>query len=227
VFEVALPGARALFTTRQGGFSTGRFNSRNLGLMTEDDEEVVRKNVEQLKDELGLPRLQLLQQVHGNLIEEVSGESTGTIPIADGAITAERLSGMLITGADCPPVILASETRLAALHCGWRPVAAEIIEKAAALFGDEEFVAAVGPGICQNHFEVGQEVIDALGEDGAAHADGRKLHLTGVIETRLRRVGAQSVQIVDRCTHCEPEHFFSHRRDNGVTGRQAAVAWRI
>ena len=227
MFEVPLPGARALFTTRLGGSSAAPFDSRNLGLLTEDDETVVRRNIDQLKNELDLTSMQLLQQVHGGEIEHVSPATTGTIPIADGAITTERLHGLLITGADCPAVILASENRLAALHCGWRPVAAGIIEDAVAHFGGEEIHAAIGPGICQDHFEVGQEVIDAMGVDGPAHADGRQLDLRGIIATRLKRAGAVNVHVVDRCTHCEPEYFFSHRRDNGVTGRQAGVAWRI
>jgi YfiH family protein len=227
MFEVALPGARALFTTRLGGTSTGAFDSRNLGLLTEDDEIAVRANIDQLKTELGLPTLQLLEQVHGEQLLHVTPATAGTIPIADGAITTERHAGMLITGADCPAVMLASETRLAALHCGWRPVAGGLIEKAAHEFAGEEFEAAVGPGICQKHFEVGPEVIEAMGEDGEAHADGRQLDLIGIIETRLTRAGAKHVHVVDRCTHCEPEYFFSHRRDNGVTGRQAGVAWRV
>ncbi|MGH2959055.1 MAG: polyphenol oxidase family protein [Solirubrobacterales bacterium] len=227
MFEVPLPGARALFTTRLGGSSEGPFDSRNLGLMTEDDEIVVRQNIDQLKNELDLPTLQVLQQVHGDVIEQVTPATTGTIPIADGAITTERLHGLLITGADCPAVVLASDERLAALHCGWRPVSAGIIESAVEQFNGEEFHAAIGPGICQKHFEVGPEVIDAMGADGPAHSDGRQLDLVGIIEARLKRAGAANVHIIDRCTHCEPEYFFSHRRDNGVTGRQAGIAWRI
>jgi YfiH family protein len=227
MFEVDLPGARALFTTRLGGNSSGSFDSRNLGLLTEDDATVVRRNIDELKEELGLPTMQLLQQVHGDLIEHVSPATAGTIPIADGAITTERLAGILITGADCPAVMIASEHRLAALHCGWRPVAADIIEAAAEQFGDEEFEAAIGPGICVDHFEVGPEVIEAMGPDGVEHSSGRQLDLRAVIEARLRRAGAKHIHMVDRCTYCEPEYFFSHRRDNGVTGRQAGIAWRI
>lgn len=227
MFEVPLPGARVLFTTRLGGSSTAPFDSRNLGLVTDDDQTVVRSNIDQLKSELDLPSMQLLQQVHGGDIELVSSATTGTIPIADGAITTERLHGLMITGADCPAVMLASANRLAALHCGWRSVAAGILENAVGHFGGEEIHAAVGPGICQDHFEVGQEVIDAMGVDGPAHADGRQLDLVGIIETRLKRAGVANVHVVARCTHCEPEYFFSHRRDNGVTGRQAGVAWRV
>ncbi|MBJ7457632.1 MAG: laccase domain-containing protein [Thermoleophilaceae bacterium] len=227
MFEVPIPGGRALFTTRLGGSSTGSYASRNLGLLTDDDDVIVRGNIEQLKQELGLSTIQLLEQVHGDTIEEISSATTGTIPIADGMFTGERGMGMLITGADCPAAFLASETRLVALHCGWRPVAAGIVEKGAEVFRGERFEAVIGPGICQDHFEVGPEVVQEMGEDGVAHSDGRQLDLRGIIETRLKRAGAARVHTVDRCTHCEPEYFFSHRRDNGVTGRQAGIAWRV
>jgi YfiH family protein len=227
MFEVSLPGARALFTTRHSGSSEGPYGSLNLGLMTDDDDVIVRENIEKLKDDFGLPSLQLLEQVHGDVLIEVSPHTTGTIPIAVGAFTTERQAGILITGADCPAVILASEERLAALHCGWRPVSAGILEQAVDQFDGEEFEAVVGPGICQDHFEVGPEVVEAMGADGEAHSDGRQLDLTGIIETRLNRLGAKRVHVIDRCTYCEPEYFFSHRRDNGVTGRQAGIAWRI
>jgi len=227
VFEVELPAARAIFTTRLGGHSDAPFASRNLGLFTDDDESTVRKNIDGLKADFGLTSLQLLRQVHGEVIEPVTPASHGTIPIADGAITSERDVGLLITGADCPAVSLASSERLAALHCGWRPVAAGIIESAARMFEGETFEAVVGPGICQDHFEVGPEVLEAMGADGIDHSSGRQLDLRGVIRARLERSGARSVHVVERCTHCEPELFFSHRRDGAATGRQAGIAWRI
>jgi YfiH family protein len=227
MFEVAVPGARALFTTRGGGKSAGPYASRNLGLFTDDDDEVVRENIDALKEELGLESIQLLRQVHGDELITVSPSTHGTIPIADGAVITESDVGILVTGADCPTVVLASENRLAVLHCGWRPVSDDIIEKAAEHFQGEEYDAVIGPGICQKHFEVGPEVIEAMGPDGAKFADGRQLDLPGIIAHRLNLAGADRVHTVDRCTYCEPELFYSHRRDAGITGRQAGIAWRI
>jgi YfiH family protein len=227
MFEVPLPGARAIFTTRHKGESDGPYASLNLGLFTDDDEVVVRGNIDKLKEELGLDALQLFQQVHGDVVQTVSPASHGTIPIADAGVTTERDVGIMITGADCPTVMLATEDRLAVLHCGWRPVVSGLIENAAEEFRGEPFHAVIGPGICQAHFEVGPEVVEAMGPDGAEFADGRQLDLAGVIRRRLERAGAEHIHQIDRCTFCEPELFFSHRRDAGVTGRQAGIAWRI
>ncbi len=227
MFEFDLPGARVVFTTRSGGISEGPYESRNLGVFTEDDQTAVRRNIDQLCEELELGELQLLRQVHDAHVEDFSSGASSRTPIADGATTTARGSAVLITGADCPTVVLASEERMTALHCGWRPVAAGLIEAAARDFEAQSFQAVVGPGICMDHFEVGPEVIDAMGESGERYSNGRQLDLAAVIDHRLKSAGASRVHRIDRCTYCEPELFFSHRRDGGVTGRQGGVAWRI
>lgn len=216
-----------VFTTREGGHSEGPFASRNLGRATQDDPATVEKNLEHLADELGHDELQLLRQVHSDQVVTVGGDRAVSMPLGDGATTTDRHFPILITGADCPAVFIGSGDRLTALHCGWRPVAAGIIEAALAGFAGDNFNAVIGPGICADHFEVGPEVVAAMGVDGAAFSSGRQLDLTAIIRHRLERGGATRVQSIDRCTYCEPELFFSHRRDGELTGRQAGVAWRI
>jgi YfiH family protein len=126
--------------------------------------------------------------------------------------------------ADCLPVALAGAGRVAMLHCGWRGLAGGIVERAAALF-DEPPAAAVGPGIGRCCYEVGEEVLEAFADvEGAA--EGRMLDLRTVAEARLRAAGVSRVEQVDLCTACRPDLFFSHRRDAGVTGRQAGIVWR-
>lgn len=227
MFEVDLTGARVVFTTRLGGSSKGPYASRNLGVLTEDDASIVQHNLSRTKSEFELESLQLLRQVHGSVIERVGAATHGTLPIADGALVTERHSPVLITGADCPAVVLATPSKLVSLHCGWRSVAGGIIEAAADQLAGEQFTAALGPGICSDHFEVGDEVVAAMGVHGPNFASGRQFDLPGMIRHRLELAGATRVHHVERCTHCEPDLFFSHRRDNGVTGRQGAIAWRI
>lgn len=227
MIEVALTHARAVFTVRNGGVSEGVYASLNLGLNTGDDKLAVRRNLDDLKDHFSLPSIQLLKQVHGGEYVSASSATTGTQPIGDALVTSDSLRGLLTVGADCPSVLLASKTRVAAVHCGWRPVAAGLIERVTGEFSGEVFEAAIGPGICRDHFEVGDEVVDAMGEDGAEFTQGRQMDLAGIIERRLLRAGATRVQSVDRCTFCEPEHFFSYRRDGVETGRQGGLVWRV
>jgi copper oxidase (laccase) domain-containing protein len=110
------------------------------------------------------------------------------------------------------------------LHCGWRPLAGGIIEKALDLF-DHVPAAAVGPGIGGCCYEVGEEVLAAFPDVGEA-ATGRMLDLRAVIAARLAAAGVTDVQHDDHCTSCEPDRYFSHRRDDGVTGRQAGIIVR-
>jgi polyphenol oxidase len=123
--------------------------------------------------------------------------------------------------ADCIPLALAGGGRAAILHCGWRGLAEGIVEKGLERF-DEPPAAAVGPGIGPCCYEVGPEVLEAFeGVDGAA--DGRMLDLRAIIAHKLAEGGVEEVQHLDHCTSCRPELYFSHRRDGGVTGRQAGL----
>jgi polyphenol oxidase len=121
-------------------------------------------------------------------------------------------------------VALAGPGRVAMLHCGWRGVAAGIVESAVARF-EEPPAAAIGPGIGRCCYEVGDEVLVAF--DGLPGVtDGRMLDLRAVVRRRLEACGVQEVADVDLCTSCREDLFFSHRRDRGVTGRQGGLVWR-
>jgi copper oxidase (laccase) domain-containing protein len=116
------------------------------------------------------------------------------------------------------------------LHCGWRGLAGGIIGRALTLF-EETPSAAVGPGIGRCCYEVGPEVLEAFADLDSASADspgvasGRMLDLRAVAEAKLQAGGVQRIEHTDLCTACRPDLLFSHRRDHGVTGRQAGLAW--
>jgi polyphenol oxidase len=230
-----LPNATVTFTTRQGGVSEGPYESLNLGILTDDDPGRVTENRHRAAREAGVHPDQMAMgwQVHGTDLREwsepppdrVYGEPGGKdLPRLDGHLTREAGLGLLVLVADCFPVALSDGEQAAMLHCGWRPLAGGILEKALARF-DGAPAAAVGPGIGGCCYEVGEEVLDAFADiDGAA--SGRMLDLRKVIAAKLDAAGVTDVQHVDRCTSCEPELYFSHRRDGGVTGRQAGIIVR-
>ena len=86
--------------------------------------------------------------------------------------------------------------------------------------------AAIGPGIGRCCFEVGEEVLAEFSHLGDDIADGRMLDLGLVCERLLRNAGVTQIERSGLCTSCERELFFSHRRDDGVTGRQAGIVCR-
>jgi polyphenol oxidase len=230
-----LPNATVTFTTRQGGVSEGPYESLNLGALTEDEREHVVANRLRAARLAGVDpeRMAMGYQVHGTTLHEWSEpppdrpyvEPGGKqLDHADGHLTREPGLGLMVLVADCYPVALSDGEQVAILHCGWRPLAAGMIEKALARF-DSRPAAAVGPGIGGCCYEVGDEVREAFADvEGAA--SGRMLDLRVVIGAKLAAAGVSQVEHLDRCTSCEPELYFSHRRDNGLTGRQAGIIVR-
>jgi purine-nucleoside/S-methyl-5'-thioadenosine phosphorylase / adenosine deaminase len=217
-----LPGARAIFSTRQGGVSEGPYSSLNLGLLTDDQPEHVRENRARLARESAVAgdRVVMGWQVHGADLQEWQ-EPSEDRPRVDGHLTRERDLPMLVLVADCYPVALSDGKCAAMLHCGWRPLAGGILQNAVARF-DAPPAAAVGPGIGGCCYEVGPEVAERFADvEGAL--DGRMLDLRTVIDARLREAGVTEIEHLDRCTSCEPDLYFSHRRDHGVTGRQGGM----
>jgi YfiH family protein len=227
--ELDLPGGRVAFSTRLGGVSEGPFASLNLGILTDDEPDRVRENRDLLAAGVGVERERVTmgRQVHGTAIRRWEGppEPGAQLEEVDGHVTAERGLPLLVLAADCLPVALIGGGRAAMLHCGWRGLAGGIIERAVTEhFGGEPPVAAMGPGIGRCCYEVGDEVLDAFADlDGVA--SGRMLDLRAVARRKLEAVGVTRIEDVDLCTSCREDLFFSHRRDNGVTGRQGGMAW--
>jgi copper oxidase (laccase) domain-containing protein len=110
------------------------------------------------------------------------------------------------------------------LHAGWRGLAGGILAKGAAALGEGRKAAAIGPGIGVCCFEVGDEVREAFADHQVAQR-GRHLDLKAIARRQLRGAGGERGEDCDLCTACAAGLFFSHRRDHGVTGRQAGIAW--
>jgi polyphenol oxidase len=233
VIRVELPGGGVAFSTRQGGVSEGGYESLNLGVKTGDATENVIENRRRVADAVGLApeRIARIWQVHGSELSEWAdypgppGWTDIGRPLnhADGQLTSLPGLGLSVLVADCLPVALIAPGRAAMLHCGWRPLAAGIVEKALATF-DEPPAAAIGPGIGRCCYEVGEEVLAEFA-DIEGVADGRMLDLRMVVRCKLEAAGVSTIEDVDLCTSCRPDLFFSHRRDKGVTGRQGGFAW--
>jgi copper oxidase (laccase) domain-containing protein len=242
-----LPGAgRALFTTRAEG---------NLSTMRGPGHERGGEQRDRLCEELGLRRLCASRQVHGATVHRVSAlaetatdagdtcfagisestdagdtcfasicESTGAGD-ADGNATALRAVGTMVLVADCLPVVIGCEGAVAALHAGWRGLAAGVLEEGVRalreLGGQGEILAIVGPGARVCCYEVGEEVHAVF---GGTHRQGRNLDLGALARDRLEATGAR-VKDTGVCTICD-RRLFSHRREGIQAGRQAGIAWR-
>jgi len=227
---IDLPGARAVFTTRRGGFSSGPFESLNLGRLTSDRPEVVERNRARVAEQVGR-RLAMAHQVHGATIhraEELPGDPQ--LVQGDGIVAREPDRAPAVLVADCLPVVVAGQGAVAMLHAGWRGLASGIVAAGVAALresspADGALQAAIGPGIQACCYEVGQEVHQAFVSYGPAVRRGSNLDLAAVARAQLERAGVEVVHDAGVCTACAEELFFSHRRDRGLTGRQAGIAW--
>ncbi len=236
---IDLPGAHALFTTRRGGFSDGPYASLNLGRLTADRPEAVQRNRARLQSEIGRPPA-FIRQVHGTRVRIITALSDDGVaplpeegielPEADGQATALPDVAPMVMTADCLPIAIAGEKAVTMVHAGWRGLAggivAEGVRAVRELGAEGPLGAAIGPGAGGCCYEVGDEVHSEFVDYGDLARRGRNLDLKAIAREQLERAGVERVYDVDLCTICsDPSLFFSHRRDRGVTGRQAGLAW--
>jgi hypothetical protein len=224
---------RVAFGSRVGGVSGGPYESLNVGVLTDDDPANVIENRRRLAGAAGVDPSQVPigLQVHKAdiAVHEAPQEPS---PYLEPGTALDEVDGHVVRGpglaplvltADCLPVALAGPGGVAMLHCGWRGLAAGIVARGAALV--EASAAAIGPGIGPCCYEVGPEVLDAFADLGEGIADGRMLDLAEVARRTLARAGVERIESAGLCTFCEAGLFFSHRRDQGRTGRMGNLAW--
>lgn len=230
-YAIDLQGARAVFTTRRGGYSSGPYQSLNLGRLTDDRPEDVDRNRTTLVAKLGLP-LSYIRQVHGIEVRRVSAPQPPglEIPEADGQVGAQAGFALMVMVADCLPIAVAGEGAVAMLHAGWRGLARGILTEGARavreLGARGPLTAAIGPGAGPCCYEVGEEVHEVFAAFGPDVRRERNLDLKLIARRQLEQAGVETVHDIGLCTMCsDPSLFFSHRRDRGVTGRQAGLAW--
>jgi YfiH family protein len=240
--DLEAAGFAVAFTERGGGVSTGSFRSLNLGLRSGDDPALVAENRGRLSAALGIDRFACAQQVHGARIHRVGWKDAGSgyrdpaesFRGVDALLTDERDLALAVLTADCVPVVLADPGfgRLAVIHAGWRGTAAGILVEALGVFDDPAAVmAAIGPAVGPDHYEVGEDVaaaVSAACPSGAVTTrDGSRLYLDlpASIGAILEGAGVRRISRTEVCTACEPDRFFSYRRD-GSAGRQGVVAVR-
>lgn len=240
------------FSTRLGGVSKGVFESLNLGRLERGDDPVcVAENWAILGRALGMDTRRLVQgkQVHGNHVRIASAEDAHAITetaaweSADGYVTNVPGVPLVVFTADCVPLLMEDTQAgvVAAIHCGWRPAAADIqknaLEAMISLGATPANIrAALGPSIHRCCFQTGPEVPAAMEEllGGAGEglyepdpaAEGRfRLDLPGAVKRRLIQLGVpeENIEIIGHCTMCMPETYWSHRAMGLARGSQANV----
>jgi len=233
---------QAVSTLRAGGVSGSPYQGLNLGDHVGDDLIAVGENRRRLEQTLKLPSSPIwLKQVHGTSVIEVAGIQSLDIE-ADAALTTQSGIVCAVLTADCLPLLFCDRqgTRVAAVHAGWRGLAAGIVESAvqALAVPADDLLVWLGPAIGSAVFEVGAEVRDIfIAHDRAAQQafhyrpqpSGRDCYLADIYllaRMRLQLLGVEAIYGGQYCTYSDSAAFYSYRRD-GVTGRQASLIWMV
>lgn len=241
-------GVTAFSTTRIGGCSKGRYASFNCSPYCGDEPLAVRENMFRLCDMLpSIPIGWVIpHQVHGTKILAVDErflslsqqERTERLEGIDALITDKPGYCLCVSTADCIPVLLYDEKRkvVAVVHAGWRGTVAYIVEKTIRRMCDqygsspENIIAAIGPGISLEAFEVGVEVYEAFLEAGFPmekvarwYRPSSRWHidLWEANKWQLQRCGivCEHIELSGVCTYLQCDDFFSARRLGIQSGR--------
>ncbi|MEO8905262.1 MAG: peptidoglycan editing factor PgeF [Polyangiaceae bacterium] len=235
-------GFRHAFFTRNGGVSTGAYQSLSFSIAAGDDPDNVRQNLERAGVALGVEatRIHFLSQVHGRVAHTLTGiETQAKLVSVEGDALVSRVPGLAcaVRSADCVPVLLADRRSgaVSAIHAGWRGAVQGVVSATVAALRaiepNPDLVAAIGPHISLPAFEVSNDVAetilsasldpDILDRSRAKpHVDLRRM-----LRAELRSLGLAPAAIddVNGCTVLQPELFFSFRRDGKASGRHLSA----
>lgn len=239
------------FSTRLGGVSGGVCSTMNLSFARGDDEEAVKENFRRMAKAIGVSPEDIVfsAQTHTTNVREVKEEDRGNgyardvrYTDVDGLVT--NIPGICLATfyADCVPLYFVDPVKKAIglSHSGWRGTVGKIgkctVEKMMALYGSDpkDILAAVGPSICQDCYEVSEDVIEEFRANFAEEYwndlfyrkdDGKyQLNLWKANEIVFSEAGIlpEHMAISNLCTCCNSELLFSHRASHGKRGNLGA-----
>lgn len=235
------------FTGRNGGVSSGCFDSLNFSFKRENNQDNVLNNYNILADLLNIDTQSfvLVNGEHTSRViyvdEDVKGMGIcreNLMSVSDGMTTDKQDLVLTSTHADCVPVYFLDPTKpaISITHAGWRGTYAHIVLKTIDLMREkygskpEDILVAVGPCIGKCCFEVGKDVAsmfeDEFGKDVISQKE-RSVHIdliSCIVEDLIDfDILEEHINVANICTSCKEEDFFSHRRDKGKTGTMLAA----
>ncbi len=239
------------FSTRIGGVSEGIFSSMNLSFSRGDDEASVRENFKRMAEAIGVEPNSLVSaaQTHTTNVRKVTAEDKGkgiVYPLdyqdVDGLITNEPGICLTTFYADCVPLFFIDPVHKAIglSHSGWRgtvgKMGQETLRRMKEEYGTDakDVIAAVGPSICQDCYEVSEDVIEKFKEAFDEIYWGElfyqkennkyQLNLWKANEIILLEAGVpkENIAVTNVCTNCNSDVLFSHRATKGQRGSLAA-----
>jgi purine-nucleoside/S-methyl-5'-thioadenosine phosphorylase / adenosine deaminase len=242
-FDIFPPTVRQGIFTRHGGVSPAPWNTLNVGGTVGDAADNVRENRLRSFATLNRPIDSLFDvwQVHSADVVVADRPRPAEQPHqkADVILTRETSVTLYMRFADCVPILLydAIQGAVGMAHAGWlgtvRGASRVAVEAMQSEFGSRprDLIAAIGPSIGPDHYEVGEDVrervVEAFGDQADQLIENRdgKLYLDLWASNRLQlqRAGVDQIEVAGVCTACHTDDWFSHRAEHGRTGRFGAL----
>ncbi len=233
----------SVVSTRVGGVSQGPYHELNMGYHVGDDPENVTENRKIFFNAIGieLDSLVLARQIHSDNIMVVDKSHAGYgaydfesgLPGTDAIITNSNSIAIGILTADCVPVMLFDPIKkvIGVAHAGWKgsllKIAKKTVLKMKEVYGTEpnDCLVALGPCIGKCCYEVSDNIIEQFGKafNHEFKKDENKLDLLQVIKIQLFEIGVKNITCMELCTACNRNLFYSHRAENGLTGRMISL----
>ncbi len=224
-----LSGLHHGFFTRKGGVSSGIYKGLNCGAGSSDSFEAVTANRILVAKSMGVEpdRLATVYQVHSKKAVHLAEPPVGSPPKADAMVTCRQGIALCVLTADCQPVLFADRKAgvVGAAHAGWKGALGGVLETTidameSAGASRERIVAAIGPAISQNAYEVGPEFLDEFHSSdlhslrffAMGTGDRYRFDLPGYSLYRLRMAGIAHAEWTRHCTYTDETRFFSYRR---------------
>jgi len=231
--------------TRQGGESPEPWKSLNVGGTVGDIPDRVRQNRYRSFEALNRDKNSIFDvwQVHSadTVLANSAHPRSNTPPLykADGIVTVNPEVTLFMRFADCTPILLYDpKSRVVGIvHAGWqgtvKRAAGNAIKTMQAAFGSnpEDILAAIGPAIGPDHYEVGRDVIEQVNysfREDSKHVLHKQANRTffdlwAANKIVLEQAGVKQIEVCGLCTACHPEDWYSHRQQKGKTGRFGAL----
>jgi len=239
-------GAVCAFSTRIGGVSPAPYDTLNFSRKREKNEANFQENMRRFAAAAGfIPEIAVsIHYAHSALLYRAERKDSGCgivradVPdVCDGLFTDVRTLPIVSFHADCAPLFYYDPVRRAAAmcHAGWKGTSQHIARHAVEALRaigcrPEDILAAVGPGISAENYEVGDEVAEVFlkefGEDTVRSQEGRwhaDIPLACTLDMIKSGIAPENITVSGLCTFDNAELFYSHRRDKGQTGAMAAV----
>ena len=230
--------------TRHGGDSPAPWHGLNVGSTVGDSLDTVQANLRQMYAalEMNQDRACSTWQIHGRDVIRVEQPMRARkwIAKADGMVTNNPDTPLSMRFADCVPLLFHDPIQqvVGIAHAGWRGtvqgIGSATVETMVQEYGSraQDVRVGIGPSISQQHFQVGEEVVAAFRErfataddliardpnDGTAYID---LWAANVLD--VQAAGVQQIEVAEMCTYANTDEFFSHRAEQGKTGRFGAL----